>query len=84
MARTRFNLVFKDDPAFGDWEMTLITPEPSENDEVEALILNCAERLRENDESPSPVTILDQLCEEHPGWEWEDSDYDSLVIETWK
>ena len=81
---TDFNLIFKDDPALGDWEMRLITDEPKTDEDIEKMIQSYAEQLAGGDISPNPVSIMDRLCEEHPGWRWEDSDYNAVVIENWK
>ena len=82
--RTDFNLIFKDDPTLGDWEMRLITDEPREKEDIEKLVLTYAEQLVRKDVSPTPVSIMDRLCEDNPGWRWEDSDYEAVVIENWK
>ena len=75
MERTAFNLVFKDKPDLGDWEIRLITDVSMHEEEIEELVLRYAKRT---------MSIMDLICEEHPGWRWEDMDYNSIEITDWK
>ena len=84
MKQTGFNLAFKDEPDLGDWEIRLITDVSMHEEEIEELVLRYAKRTAESDISPSPVSIMDLICAEHPGWRWEDMDYNSIEITDWK
>lgn len=82
--KTRFNLIFKDESLFGDWYITLLIPGDKTEDEVRNVIDYWAEVVSRNEESYSPVTIMDMICENNDGWEWTDWDYDAIEIKDWR
>lgn len=86
MRKTVFNLVFKDDPVFGDWHIKLHTSEPKTEDEVEELIMNFSDICNALLDDYSPVDVMDRLVdyinETGRDWWWEDGD-ESLVIIDW-
>ena len=83
MTRNEFNIIFRDDPAFGDWEIRLITSEPKTEEEIESLIWYQIEIASRSLPVYTPVDIMDDLCDSHNGWHWEDMDYNAIVIDHW-
>ena len=80
--RTYFKLIFKD--KYGDFRMALCTTEPHTEKEIKELIEAQKTRLlNDGYEDYSPIDIIDGICEEK-GWDWEDADYQEMVIEDWK
>lgn len=77
--KTLFKLRFNE-AGMPSYEMLLRTSEPKTEDEIKSLILYYAEINARIEEPYSPVTILDDLCEEK-GWDWEDLEYGEIIFD---
>ena len=74
-----FKLIFNEE-GMPPYEMVLRTSEPKTEDEIKSLILYYAEINARTEEPYSPVTILDDLCEEE-GWDWEDLENGAIIFD---
>lgn len=83
-ARTEFRIKMKGKyVGEGDYDILLHTTEPMSFEEIESGILYWAEINSHNKEDYSPVDIMDDLCDNHDGWWWEDGDREDIYIAEW-
>lgn len=85
--RTEFKLRFSA-PSYADWDtddwtMILRTTEPVSENDIRYLIDVYKKQISEYDDDYSPLDILDEICDEK-GWDWEDSDWNEVVIDNWQ
>ena len=77
-----FDLTFKDKNGDWDWNFTLYTTELKTESEIESLIDYWAEVNDRTEEYYTPVSIMDDLCEDKE-WYWPDKEDKSIVITDW-
>ena len=65
-----------------DWSFILHTTEEKSDEEIISLVEYWAEVNNRNLEHYSPVDIMDDIVESHPGWSWDDG-IDDIVIRNW-
>lgn len=83
MKMKRFTLCFKD-RNYKNWHMILNTTEDHAPEEIMEMIETERERIIDEEEiidaygysTLSPVRIMDNLVDFHPGWNWEDFEFD--------
>lgn len=83
MKMRRFTLRFRD-RNYTDWYMILNTTEDHTPKEIMKMIEKERERIIDEEEiidaygysTLSPVRIMDNLVDFHPGWDWEDLEFD--------
>lgn len=75
--KTEFKIIFGDS-VLGNWYIKLITSEKKSVEQIKSLINNYTTEY-------SPCDIMDDLCENHPGWRWEDWDtQEDLYVPAWE
>ena len=81
--RTDFRIRLKDKMGYPDYDILLHVSDPMTASEIESGIMYWAEVNSHNIDGYSPVDIMDDLCDNHEGWWWEDGDREDIYIEEW-